>query len=187
VKWLLIIGAIVVVLFATGRIHLYFYTTSEPAPAAGSSGAANVVSSPIGAPPPSSHLGTGVRTAADVRWIRRMNVFCARRNGRENSLPAPEDTTTGLARYAAQTLWIWGDYRHQANGLPSPTTYAAEAAWVEQADDATGTAIQSVLDAARSDNRDAAHVAIAAFQSLSETTLRTYRKIGLRACGQFHP
>src|SRR5438874_1479940 len=98
-KWLLIIGVIVVVLFALGGIHVEFYSTSEPAPAS-PSGGVNVVSSSIGAPSASSHLGKGVRTAADARWIRRMNSLCARRNSRENSLPAPEDTAAGLARYA---------------------------------------------------------------------------------------
>jgi hypothetical protein len=189
VKWLLIIGVIVVALFATGAIHFEFYTTNEPAPAGASAAAnpVNQVSSSIGAPPASSRLGTGVRTRAEVSWIRRMNGLCARRNRRENALPGPEDTTLALARYAARTLWIWDNYWRRATGLRSPDAYTAEAAWVQQADAVKREGIQAVLDTASSDDSEAAHAAISAFQSLARTTLPTYAKVGLRVCGQFHP
>jgi hypothetical protein len=185
-KWLLIIGVIVVVLFATGGIHFEFYSTSEPAPA-GASGAGKQTSPSNSAPPASSGLGTGIRTAAAVRWLRRMNAFCVRRNRHENGVAGPEDTTHALARYSAQTLWIWDDYRRRANTLLAPQSYAAEAGWLERADAAKRAAIENVLDAARSGDKQASHSAIFAFQNLSSTTYPTYATIGLAACGRFHP
>ena len=186
VKWLLVIGVIVVVLFAAGGIHFEFYSTSEPA-SAGASDAAQPASPSIGAPPASSRLGSGVRAAAVLRWLRRMNALCALRNRRETAVPSPGDTTHALARYAAQTLWIWDDYRRRASTLRVPGSYAAESGWLQEADAAKGAAIQSVLDAARSDDRQASHSAIFAFQNLSSITYRTYVRIGLTACGRFHP
>ena len=184
-KWLLIIGVIVVVLFATGGIHFEFYSTTEPAPAAASS--ENQLSSSIAAPSASSRLGAGVRTAADAHWLRRMNTLCAQRNRRENAIPGPEDTPVALARYAAQTLWVWDDYGRRASALRAPASYGAEAGWVQQTDAAKRAGIENVLNAARSEDDEAAHSAISAFQDLSDSAYPTFVKIGLTACGQFKP
>jgi hypothetical protein len=185
VRWLLIIGVIVVVLFATGVVHFDFYARTETAPASASEGQ---VSTSIVAPRASSALGVGVRTAADVRWLRRMGALCVRRNRRENVLPGPEDDTTrALGRYTAQTQWIWDDYRRRASSVRAPGSYAAEAGWVQQTDAAVGAVIQDVLDAARADNGDAAHAAISGFGAFSDAAYPTFAKIGLPSCGQFQP
>jgi hypothetical protein len=174
------------VLFATGVIHVEFYSTTEPSPA-GASGAAGQVSAAVDAPPPPASLGNGSRSAAVVRWLRRMNALCIRRNRAEDAIPPPDDTTRGLARYAAQTVWVWGEYERRASGARAPRSYAAEASWLQQADAAKGAAIQNVLEAARTNDRDASHAAISSFTGLHNTTYPTYVKIGLRACGRFAP
>jgi hypothetical protein len=185
-KWLLIIGVLVGVLFATGVIHVEFYSTTEPAPA-GASGAAGQVSAAVDAPPEPPSLGSGVRSAAVARWLRRMNVLCGRRNRLENAIPGPDETTLGLARYAARTVWVWNEYERQAAASRAPRSYAAEAGWLQQADAAKGASIQNVLDAARMGDRDASHAAISSFATLDKATYRTYVRIGLTACGRFAP
>ena len=183
-KWLLILGVIVVLLFATGGIHFEFYSRTDPAPAAASS--ENHVSVSISAPLASSRLGAG-RTPADVRWLRRMNTLCVQRNRRENALPGFEDTALALARYAAQTLWIWDDYQRRASAFRAPASYGAEAGWFQQVDALKRAGIESVLNAARSEDDQAAHAAISAFGDLSASAYPTLVKIGLAACGQFKP
>ena len=77
--------------------------------------------------------------------------------------------------------------RFRATTLRAPRSYTAEAGWLQQADAAQRAAIENVLDAARSDDKQASHSAISAFQNLSSTTYPTYVRIGLTACGTFRP
>jgi hypothetical protein len=184
-KWLLILGIIVVELFATGGIHFEFYSRTDPAPAAASS--ENQVSASIAAPPASARLGGGVRTGADVRWLRRMNTLCAQRNGRENALPGSVDTALALARYSAQTLWIWDDYQRRASAIRAPGSYGAEAGWVQQVDALKRAGIKNVLNAARSEDEEAVNAGMSAFGDLSASVYPTFVKIGLTACGRFQP
>jgi hypothetical protein len=184
-KWLLILGVIVVLLFATGGIHFEFYSTTDPAPA--SAGSENQVSYSAIAPAVPPGLGAGVRTSAEMTWLRRMNAVCAQRNRREDALPGPEDTTLALARYSAQTAWIWDESQRRASSLRAPSSYRAEYDWFGQAETLKRAGIQNVFNAARSDDKTAAHSAISAFQGLSAATYRTYAKIGLATCGRFHP
>lgn len=185
-KWLLIVGVLVGVLFATGAIHVEFYSTTEPS-SAGASGATGQVSATVDAPRAPASLGKGARSAAAVRWLRRMNALCTRRNRAEDAIPGPDDTTRGLARYAAQTVWVWDEYERRASAARAPRSYAEEASWLQQADAAKGAAIQNVLEAARTNDRDASHAAISSFNSIHNTTYPTYTKIGLTACGRFAP
>ena len=97
-KWLLLICVLVVVLFATGLIHVEFYSTTDASSGAGQ------VSAAVEAPPAPASLGSGARSIDEVRWLRRMNALCVRRNRLEGALNAPDDI--GLARYAAQTVWV---------------------------------------------------------------------------------
>src|SRR2546426_8397452 len=184
-KWLLILGVIVVVLFATGGIHFEFYSRTDPAPAAASS--ENQVSASIAAPPASAGLGAGVRTVADVQWLRRMNTLCAQRNRREDALPGSVDTPLALARYSAQTLWIWDDYQRRASAIRAPGSYTAEVGWVQQVDALKRVGIENVLNAARSKDEGAADAGMSAFGDLSASAHPTFVKIGLTACGQFAP
>jgi hypothetical protein len=184
-KWLLILGVIVVLLFATGGIHFEFYSRTDPAPVAASSD--NQVSVSIAAPPASTRLGAGVRTVADVRWLRRMNVLCVQRNRREDALPGSVDTPVGLARYTAQTLWIWDDYQRRASAVRAPRSYRAEAGWVQQVDALKRVDIENVLNGARAEDEAAVNAGMSAFADLSATVHPTFAKIGLTACGQFQP
>lgn len=183
-KWLLVICTIVALLFATGVIHVEFYSTTEPSPA-GASGIKEV--SAAEAPPAPASLGTGTRSASEMRWLRRMNSLCGRRNRAEDKITGLDDTTLGLARYTARTVWVWNEYERRASSVQAPGSYAAEAGWLQQADAATGTAIQNVLDAARTNDATASHAAISSFNRLHASMYPTYVRIGLTACGRFAP
>ena len=182
----MVIGVLLVVFVAAcGEIHVDVWsaTTSTPATSVGTSYSGST--SYLAAIP--AGLGDGARTAADARWIKRMNLLCARRNRLESSLPGPDHTLFSLARYSARTHWIWDDYERRAALLAVPTTYALEASWVKQVDSSKGQGIQAVVDAARTRNGTAAHSAINAFENLSRGVYPGLVKIGLARCARFQP
>jgi uncharacterized protein (DUF342 family) len=132
-------------------------------------------------------LGEGVRTAADVRWIRRVNGLCHRRNAQENALGDIDDTTQSLARYSAQTRWIWDNYQRRTSSVHAPTTYEAEESWFRQVDEAKRQGIQNVLEAAQRGDESASQSAISDFAALSSYTSRGLAKIGVADCAEFRP
>lgn len=182
----MVIGVLLVVFVAAcGEVHFDVWTsrTSTPATSVGTS-YSGTTSYLAGTP---AGLGDGARTAADARWIKRMNLLCARRNRQENSLPGPDHTLLSLARYSARTHWIWDDYERRAASLAVPTTFAREGSWVKQVDSAKGQGIQAVAEAARTQNGPAAHSAIDAFENLSRGVYPGLTKIGLARCARFQP
>jgi hypothetical protein len=186
VKALLVIGVLLVVfVVACGEVHFEAWSVDKPTPTT-SVGASYGGATSYVVPATPAGLGDRARTAADVRWIHRMNLLCARRNRMENSLPGPDYTLRSLARYSAQTHWIWDDYERRAASLRVPATYAREAAWVKQVDSAKGQGIQTVAEAARTQNGSAA-LGIKAFEDLSRSVSPGLTRIGLARCVRFHP
>jgi uncharacterized protein (DUF342 family) len=173
----------VVLMVASGKIDIEFWSSSSD------NSSAAISDTPSGALSVGSDagLGEGVRTAADVRWIRRMDGLCSRRNAQENALGDLDNTTQSLARYAAQTRWIWDNYQRRASSVHAPTTYAAEDSWFRQVDEAKRQAIQNVLETAQQGDESASQTAINEFAALSSYTYRGLAKIGVADCAEFSP
>jgi hypothetical protein len=168
---------------AFGKIDIEVWSSS------GDNSSAAIPDTPSGALSVGSDagLGEGVRTAADVRWIRRMNSLCRHRNAQENALGQFDDTTQSLARYSAQTRWIWDNYQRRAGAVHAPTTYAGEEGWLRQVDEAKRQGLQNVLEAAQRGDKPASHAAIDDFVALSNYTYRGLAKIGVADCAEFSP
>jgi len=178
VKVFVVIGSILFLLYAFGKVDVEFWARAESDSSPASIGPPTLYL------PSSAGLGVGRRTA-DTRWIRRMNALCLRRNGLENRLDDSGVSATSAARFAARTLWIWDDYQRRAASVRAPTTYAREAGWVQQVDAEKRRGIEAALEGARREDVNAANAAVLTLARFSHASYSGFARIGLTDCAQF--
>ncbi len=89
-KVFVVIGSILFLLYAFGKVDVEFWARAESDSSAASIGPPTLYL------PSSAGFGVGRRTAADTRWIRRMNALCLRRNGLENRLDVDAEKRRGI-------------------------------------------------------------------------------------------